>query len=83
MRVLQLPRSSRPCRPSHSTCAPRAPRAGAPWTDAAVSEFLTAARQLLAQPEFAAEGEAARQRQPAPAEPSGVYTMEETRHQAP
>ena len=60
----------------------RAPRAGAPWTDAAVAEYFTAARQLLAQPEFAAAA-AARPAQPAPGEPAGVWTMEETTHQAP
>ncbi|EFN55873.1 hypothetical protein CHLNCDRAFT_145469 [Chlorella variabilis] len=55
---------------------------GAPWTDAAVAEYFTAARQLLAQPEFAAAA-AARPAQPAPGEPAGVWTMEETTHQAP
>ncbi|KAL4433399.1 hypothetical protein ABPG77_010252 [Micractinium sp. CCAP 211/92] len=59
---------------------------GAPWTDAAVAEYFTAARQLLGQPEFAAAAAAARARQPlgAPAEPVGVWTQgQTTRHQAP
>lgn len=60
---------------------PAASAAGAPWTDAGVAEYFTAVRQLLAQPEYAAA--AARARQPAPAEPAGVYTMGETTHQAP
>lgn len=57
--------------------------AGAPWTDAAVAEYFTAAKQLLAQPEFAAAAEAAKARQPAPAEPAGVWTSGQTTHQAP
>jgi hypothetical protein len=57
--------------------------AGAPWTDAGVAEYFTAARQLLAQPEFAAAAAEAAARRPGPAEPAGVFTLEETRHQAP
>lgn len=57
--------------------------AGAPWTDAGVAEYFTAAQQLLAQPAFAAGAAAARARQPAPAEPAGVYTQGATTHQAP
>lgn len=64
-------------------CGGRGGTTGAPWTDAAVSEYFTAAQQLLAQPEFAAAAKAAAARQPAPAEPAGVYTMgPSTTHQA-
>jgi predicted alpha/beta-fold hydrolase len=64
-------------------CGGRDGVTGAPWTDAAVAEFFTAAKQLLAQPEFAAAAEAAKARQPAPAEPAGVWTSGTTTHQAP
>lgn len=50
---------------------------GAPWTDRPVQEFITAARQLLAQPQFA---QAPR---PPQTEPAGMWTLEETTHQAP
>lgn len=76
LRIPRLP-------PLRSWCGGRGGVTGAPWTDAAVSEFFQAARQLLAQPEFGAAGEAARARLPAAGEPAGVYTMGQESHQAP
>lgn len=64
-------------------CGGRDGVTGAPWSDAAVAEFFTAARQLLAQPEFAEGAAAAAARRPPPGEPAGVFTVEESRHQAP
>lgn len=58
------------------------PAAGPPWTDPGVSEYFTACRQLLAQRELAGERPQAEDR-PRPAEAAGVFTAEETTHQAP
>lgn len=68
--------------PAPPVCCARC--AGAPWTDWVLSEYFTAVRKLLEQPETRGErlpaGAAGR---PATPEPVGLYTESQTTHQAP